>query len=354
MTINSIASRLKAFLLAFSLTISPCYAAENKLDRAAETFESQRAKGFTGYVIIVHEGKIVFSQGAGIADAQSATPFAETTQFDIASISKTITGLLVAEEITQGRIKPDSRLDMFFDIANMPLGEITIQQLLTHTAGLVDVVGEDSEAISLQNVVKRAAQTPLLDEPGTQYRYSNLGYSLLAAALEQHLGLSYEEIAMRRLAAVNAYSTGYAKVLDRAKSVRRADGRTICEMSWGGHPPGGNLIGNGGMISTPGDMARWLSAFSDGRLVSAEARDLARTAYVDETGEGQSFYGYGLVVEEDDTLGTIFWHNGGSRQFNSHWRELLDKDVIIIALSDQPPSQADRMVLALQRAMFPD
>jgi CubicO group peptidase (beta-lactamase class C family) len=344
----------KVFLLVCSIIASPCYAADGKIDRAAEAFEVQRAKGFTGYVVIVHKGQTVFSRGAGIADAQSGAPFAETTQFDIASISKTITGLLVAEEIAQGRLKTDARLDAFLEVAGTPLGKITLQQLLTHSAGLVDVVGKDAEAISLQDVVKRAAQTSLLYEPGTKYRYSNLGYSLLAAVLEEHLGLSFEKIARRRLIAVNALSTGYAGVLDPTKSVRRVDGRTICEMSWGGHPPGGNLVGNGGMISTPGDMARWLTAYSDGTLVTKEARDLARTPYVDETGEGLSYYGYGLVVEEDEKLGTVLWHNGGSRQFNAHWRELVDQQMIIIALSDQPPAMADRMVFALQRAMFKD
>lgn len=342
------------FLLVCSIIASPCYAADGKIDRAAAAFEAQRVDGFTGYVVIVHKGKIVFSKGAGVSDALSGAPFTETTQFDIASISKTITGLLFAEEIARGRFRTDQRLDELLDVAGTPIGKITVQQLLTHTAGLVDVVGEDAEAINLQTVVKRATMTPLLHKPGTRYRYSNLGYSLLAAILEKHLGLPYEEIARHRLAAVDVHSTGYDQVLDPAKSVRKIDGQTIRDISWGGHAPGGNLLGNGGMVSTPRDMARWLAAYSDGRLVSREATNLARTPYVDETGEGLSYYGYGLVVEEDESLGTIFWHNGGSRHFNAHWRELADQGMIIIALSDQPPVKADKMVFALQQAMFKD
>ena len=348
------ASQRTAFLLACLFLATPCHAAEDKIDRAVDAFETERTAGFTGYAIIVRQGEIVFSRGAGIADALSGASFSETTQFDIASITKTITGLLIAEEIAQGRLTPDAPLRDFFDVAESPLEDITIQQLLTHSAGLVDVVGEDAEAISLQDIVIRAAQTPLLYEPGAQYRYSNLGYSLLAAILERHWGMSYEEIAIRRLAAIDVVSTGYARVLDPAKSVRRDDGRTMYELSWGGHAPGGNLVGNGGMVSTPDDMARWLLAYSDGRLVSLKARDLARSPHVYETGEGLSYYGYGLVVEQHNTLGTIYWHNGASRHFSSHWRELADKDTIIIALSDQPRGEADRMVFALQGAMFED
>lgn len=347
-------TRLKPLLLACMLIFTSCAADADEVDRATEAFEIQSAEGFTGFVVIVREGQAIFSRGSGIADIQSGAPFTEVTQFDIASVTKTITGLLVAEEIAQGRLKPDTQLNAFFDVSDTPLAAITIEQLLTHTAGLVDVVGEDAEAIDLRDVVQRAAQTPLLYKPGEKYRYSNLGYSLLAAVLEQHSGMSYEAFAMRRLANVNAVSTGYANVFDSTNSATLADGRNISEVSWGGQYPGGNLIGNGGMVSTPSDMVRWLSAYREGRLVSAKARDLARTPYVDETGEGISYYGYGLVIEKDDALGTIYWHNGGSRHFNAHWREFADKGVIIIALSNQPPPQADRMVLALQRAMFED
>ena len=334
------------------LVLPSCNSGQDKIDRAAGAFEMQLAEGFTGYVVILQKGKIVFSRGAGVANARTDALFAETTQFDIASITKTITGLLIAEEIAQGRLKQDTQLGSFFDIAEAPLAAVTIQQLLTHTAGLVDVVGEDAEAVSLQKVVQRAARTPLLYEPGAKYEYSNLGYSLLAAVLERHSGMPFEVFAMRRLASVNATSTGYDQALDPAKSVTRANGQTIREMSWGGHTPGGNLIGNGGMVSTPGDMARWLSAYSQGRLVSMKALTLARTSHVDETGEGRSYYGYGMVIEKDDVLGTIYWHNGGSDHFNAIWSELADKDVILIALSDQPPYRADEMVSALQRAMF--
>ena len=156
------ATKRTVFLLACLFLAAPCHAAEDKIDRAVEAFEAQRAAGFTGYAIIVHQGEIVFSRGAGIADALSGASFSETTQFDIASITKTITGLLIAEEIAQGRLTPDASLRDFFDVAESLLEDITIQQLLTHTAGLVDAAGEDAKVISLQDIVIRAAQTPLL------------------------------------------------------------------------------------------------------------------------------------------------------------------------------------------------
>lgn len=350
-----ILSSLRRSLAAFAACIllaSPVSAAEENVDRIAAAFESQVEAGFTGYAIVVVDGKITFSRGAGIANAITGREMDEDTQFDIASITKTLTGVLVAQQIAGGRLTPDTRLDQVLDVAGSPIAGITIHQLLTHTAGLVDVVGEDAEEVSLEEVVARAATTPLLYEPGSSYRYSNLGYSLLAAVLERQSAASYEDQLEALLAAAGAHASGYDRVLDSERSVTRTEGQSIRDLSWGGHPPGGNLLGNGGVVSTPADMVRWLTAYRQGILVSGAALDLAHTPHVDETGEGSSYAGYGLVVEEDPDLGTIYWHNGGSQHFNSHWREFADHDVLIIALSDQRPAPADRMVLALQRALF--
>ncbi|WP_300527733.1 serine hydrolase domain-containing protein [Maricaulis sp.] len=327
-------------------------------ERLADAFDGQVADGFTGYVIVIRNGEVVFENGAGSARQDASAEhhfdiaFSRDTQLDIASITKTVTGILAAEQIAAGHLDPQAPLDTYLDVAGSTIAQLTTHQLLTHSAGLVDILGDDHEAVSLDEIVRRAARTELLYEPGSTYRYSNLGYSLAAAVLERVTGQSYETLVMQTLSAHGAAATGYAEAYDPARSVLSAQGEGVIDLSWGGHAPGGNLIGNGGLVSSAGDMAAWLGAFSRSELVSEHARDLVRTPYIDETGEERSYYGYGLVVEQHDRLGTIYWHNGGSRHFNAHWRELPDQGVLIIALANQPPAAADFMVGAMQRALF--
>lgn len=346
-----------AGILAIALC-APVHADVGAQERLAEVFESQVADGFTGYVIVMRDGEILYENGAGSARQESSSgrefniAMSADTQFDMASITKTVTGALAAEQIAAGHLDAHAPLETYLDVAGSPIAPLTMHRLLTHTAGLVDVLGEDEEAVSLEEIVVRATGTALLSEPGEAYRYSNLGYSLAAAVLERVTGQSYEALVMETLSRHGATSTGYALAYDPDRSALNDEGAGVMELSWGGHPPGGNLIGNGGLVTTASDLAAWLQAYSNAELVSEEARDLARTPFVDETGEGRSYYGYGMVVEEDERLGTIYWHNGGSWHFNAHWREFADQNVLIIALADQPPSPADRMVVRMQRALF--
>lgn len=323
------------------------------LDAALDAaVDAQVEAGFTGYVMLQSDGKTLLSRGVGVADAITGRPIDANTQLDMVSMSKTVTGALIAEEIAAGRLRADDTLGGLLDVDGTRIADITLHQLLTHTAGLVDVLGHDHEQVALDTVVQRATATELLSRPGSAYRYSNLGYSLLAAVLERHTGESFSVLLAERMTALGLSVTGYASAFDAANTIRRGTGETVRDEAWGGDVPGANLIGNGGMMSTAAELAALFSAYSRGDFISPEARDLARTPHVDETGEGFSYYGYGLVVETDPRLGTIYWHNGGSRYFNAHWRELADHDVLIIVLSDQPPAAADRMVMALQRALM--
>lgn len=344
----------------FSIGLSaPSFADESARDQLAAAFEAEVADGFTGYVIVLRDGEVVYENGAGVAreeagaDHQFGLAFSRDTQFDIVSITKTVTGALAAEQIAAGNINPHAPLETYLDVAGSPIAQLTTHQLLTHSAGLVDILGEDHEVVSLDEIIERAANTDLLLEPGSRYRYSNLGYTLVAAVLEQVTGVSYETLVMQTLSASGATSTGYAQAYDPDRTVLSEEDEGVIDLAWGGHAPGGNLIGNGGLVSTAGDMAAWLSAYSRGALVSQRARELAQTPHIDETGEGYSYHGYGMVVEQDDQLGSIYWHNGGSRHFNAHWREIPEHDVMIIALANQRPAPADAMVMALQRALFP-
>ena len=70
---------------------------------------------------------------------------------------------------------------------------ITIHPLLTHTSGLVNVLGDDYEEISKENFIKKAMASTLLFEPGEKYEYSNIGYNLLGIVIEYASGTAYED-----------------------------------------------------------------------------------------------------------------------------------------------------------------
>ncbi|RKR00077.1 serine hydrolase domain-containing protein [Maricaulis maris] len=320
-------------------------------DRLSDAFDALEAAGFTGIVGLSHEGETVFLRGAGEADPQTGRRYGPDTQVDTGSITKSFTGMLAAQLISDGTLSADLRLADVFDDVPSDKADITLHQMLTHAAGFPGAVGDDLADEDFDTFLANAFAAPLQFEPGTGYHYSNVGFSLAAAIMEHATGQSYEALLRDRLARVGIHSTGYQTAFDHERSVHLDDGRDVADASWGGHPPNWNLIGNGGLVSTAPDMLAWRQAWSAGDLISPQARDLGQTPFQDEGG-GASHYGYGLVVEDDPALGRIYWHNGGNPHFNAHWRELADHGLILFVGTDQHRLNADRVVDVLTAAWF--
>lgn len=185
--------------------------------------------------------------------------------------------MLAAQLISDGTLSADLRLDEVFDNVPADKAGITLHQMLTHAAGFPGGVGDDLAEEDFDTFLANAFAAPLRFEPGTDYYYSNVGYSLAAAIMERATGQSYEVLLRDRLMSVGIDHTGYQAAFDGERAVHLEDGRDVAEASWGGHPPNWNLIGNGGLVSTAPDMLAWRQAWSTGELISPQARDLGQT-----------------------------------------------------------------------------
>ncbi|MHA6289148.1 serine hydrolase domain-containing protein [Maricaulis sp. CAU 1757] len=319
-------------------------------DRLATMSDRLESAGFTGHVAIRHGGEIAYHRGAGFADPDSERAYGMDTQVDIGSITKTFTGMAAAALITQGALSPDNRLDDFFEDVPADKAGITVHQMLTHSAGFPGAVGDDVADEDFETFLANAFAAELSFEPGSAYAYSNVGFSLVAAIIERVTGMPFERyLRQTYLLPHGLDATGYGAALDPAHAVHVADRGRVDEVSWGGHPPNWNLIGNGGLLSTPRDMLAWGEAYRRGEMVSPQARDLALTPHQSEG--GGSDYGYGIVVEATE-LGPLYWHNGGNPFFNAHWRILPEHDFILFANADQRAVNADVVAEAMTAAWF--
>ena len=255
---------------------------------------------------------------------------------DIGSLTKFVTAVTVLKLIDQGAFTLQSPISDLLDDVPEDKQDITVHDLLTHSSGLVASTGRDEEALGRDAFLERLMAAPLMHPVGQEYLYSNAGYSLLAAIVEVQSGTSYEgylnDTVLRPL---GLQPIGYRSVYDDNRSLRTPRRietlfrqQTIAEASWGGASPGWNLIGNGGAVTTAeGFLLLWL-AFYAGEIVSPLLVDAALTPHVDE-GDGDTFYGYGIVVEHSDDLGTLYWHDGGNDLFSAEWRYLADRQVAL-------------------------
>lgn len=267
--------------------------------------------------------------GAGNFEIESSieikAPKAEAL-VDIGSITKTVTAITALHLIENMGLSTQSSLAELLPSVPKDKASITLHQLLTHTSGLLKSTGDDAEILSRSGFLGRVLSAPLETTPGAVHSYSNAGYSLLAAIIEVQSNMGYEDYLLEHVLPDGAPPIGYAAVYTEAQSI--VSGRhwltafqrqPIAEASWGGREPGWNLVGNGGLVSTAEGFVTLWSSFIGGKIVSHDLVKAALTPHIDE-GNGDTFYGYGLVVEPRGQQDTVYWHDGGNEIFSAEWR----------------------------------
>lgn len=320
-----------------------------------EKFEAVKSRltdeGFKGVFAIAGEEGEIFFAGIGEQAAASGQPD-EKTLVDMGSITKTFTAAAALKLIDAGALTTADRLSKYYPNAPQEKAGITVHQLLTHTSGLPGAVAADDAGLSKEDFIQRAMAAELSFEPGAAYQYSNVGYSLVAAIIENISGLSYETFIRETvLEGVGAPSIGYEAPYDSARSLLAASGQDIAAFSWGGASHWA-LIGNGGMIATAHDIIRFRRKFMAGEIVSHAAVNFAQSPHVREGENAPSHYGYGMVVEDHPWFGRVYWHNGGNEQFLANWTHYADHGWIVFTATNSPAFDADLAGLVIAEALF--
>ncbi len=291
-----------------------------RLEALENLLQDETAGGFAGSVLVASGDEVIHLAGYGLADREAGVPFRPETVSTIGSITKQFTGAAILKLQEQGHLSVADPVGRFFPEAPVKKREITIHQLLTHTAGLPPALGSDEEYIGRDDYLQEVWRTELRYPPGERHDYSNTGYSVLAAIVERTTGSSYEEFLRAEFFdPLGMQHTGY-RLADwseaRLATGYRDDRRfgTVIEKQTHENGFSWHLVGNGGIHSTVGDMFRWVKALRGGEVLSAESLGTLFGEHVDE-GYGDSFYGYGWVTFRLPNSERMIGHNGGNGFF---------------------------------------
>ena len=297
--------------------------------------------GFNGSVLIGLNGKPVISKGFGYSDVERKIKNSPRTVFDTGSVTKQFTGAAIMKLEMQGRLSTDDKISKYFQNVPPDKADITIHQLLRHSAGLPSGVGGDFEKITEADFLAKVFGAPLRSSAGTRFDYSNVGYSLLALIVEKVSGTSYEQYLYENLwKPAGMETTGYTRPkFDQnliAVGYRNEErwGKPT-EKEWDKDAPFLHLKGNGGVLSTTEDLWKWDRALLTDKILSKEAK--AKYYFpalrADET--GRAHYGYGWDVYKTDRNTTRVRHNGTNRVFYADFYRFIDEGVTIILLTNK-------------------
>ncbi len=304
-------------------------------------------------VIVLKNGTAVFEKAYGLANLESGVANALDTDFRLASFTKQFTATCVMLLVHDGKLSYDDTLTKIFPGFPAYGSTITVRMLLTHTSGLKDY--EDLYAAQFPGVDDRKvpqihdAQILALMEqqaatdfpPGSQWRYSNTGYAMLAMIVEKVSGKPFGEFLHDRVFAplgmknTLAYEKGKNEVPYRALGYAKKDGAWIeADQS-----STSAVLGDGGIYSNVEDLAKWDRALREHALLSATEMQAAfmpvKVPGGAKTDDGEpTEYGFGWFLDPYQGRKRT-WHSGTTTGFRTYIERFTDEGLTIIILCNR-------------------
>lgn len=303
------------------------------------------SKGFAGSVLLEDNGAVLLDKGYGKG-------ITTATGFDIGSLVKPFTVAAILKLSSRGKLRRSDSISRFFPTAPPDKAGITVEQLLEHTSGLPDIVDASSnpigyapdfdyEPVSRNEIVRRAMNAKLLSAPGEKSRYSNLGYSLLGAIVEIASGEPYEQFVRETIFVPAGMSrTGYMapgwKNADLAVGYEHNERwGTPLEHRWLSDGPSWNLRANGGMLSTTGNLAKWIHALDGDKLLTPA--------------EKKTFFD--LSVHRNKRGARTIGVAGSNDIFDACYLWYLDEHRLLVMMTSSDRWRAEEMVPDLAKRM---
>lgn len=241
------------------------------------------------------------------------------TVYDIGSVSKlyTTTAIMLLEQ--EGKLEYDDKISKFIDDVPSDKADITIEMLLTHSSGLYVPENEDHD-VSKNAEISRILKSNLNFEPGTNYVYSNAGFTLLAAIIESASEQSYEDfITDNIIVPLDLKKTGFPNsnyLKDEPAVAGTLNGESygkVTDFDFGWFSKGYTDV-----LTTPRELTYFFNALVSGRLLDDDNLKLmnSTTIQISDT----SYRGYGTehfnVGTETEVVGhSGVWYGGNTAAY---------------------------------------
>ncbi|MBB4065914.1 serine hydrolase domain-containing protein [Gellertiella hungarica] len=333
-------------LVATMLAAGAAMAEDPEIGAVDEAVEPYLGKDTPGLgVLVMRDGEIIHLKGYGYADIAAETPVTRDSLFDLASVSKQMTAQAAMLQIEDGLYTPETEIATILPAFEDQPGEeraLTVSDIVHHVSGLADYLDGNEELnygaeTTNAQVIEWLARQPLLRPPGTKFDYSNSGYltlgSLVAAAdgkkslddvLEERifkpLGMTSSGLVTSSRIDENRQVTGYSGTggkFDESYSP------TVTE-------------GDGNVITSLADLAKYEKALATNALLSEEATDklFENGTYddgsaIEEDGEG---YGYGWSIATGKQ--NYATHSGSWMGTSTYYQRNLTSGVTVILLAN--------------------
>jgi D-alanyl-D-alanine carboxypeptidase len=284
-----------------------------------------------GSLVIAKDGNVLYSRAIGYSRISGAEkkPLTAANRFRIGSITKMFTVAMIFQLVEEGKLKLTDTLDKF--IPQVPNAQkITIAHILAHRSGIPNVRRDRESQRDVHTIPMTKDEMLALIvkgtpdfEPDTKHAYSNSGYLLLGLILEKVTGESYDEALKERITS----KIGLKDTYMASGNIDVNKNEALTYIHFGGdwqqhsetHPS--ILFSAGAIVSTPGDLAKFIQALFDGRVVSKESLNQMKTI---RDGDGMGMEPFAFAGK------TFYGHTGGGDNYGA-WLAYLPEEKLAVA-----------------------
>jgi CubicO group peptidase (beta-lactamase class C family) len=303
---------------------------------------------------VSREGDKVLERGYGMADLEHDVPNKETTIFEAGSVSKQFTAAALLMLARDGKLSLDDAVRKYVPELPDYGAPLTIRHMLNHTSGLRDwgsvaaIAGwpRTSRVHTHGHVLDIISRQRTLNfTPGTRWSYSNSGYNLAAIIVSRVSGHPFAEFTRARIfeplkMTRTSWRDDYTRVVkDRAIAYSLSREQFFMDM------PFENVHGNGGLLTTVGDLLQWAANYS--RPEVGDATFMKDMIEPGRFADGRP-HDYGLGIRTRQHRGVReLWHSGSTAGYRAYLANYPDRRVSVAVLCNLASANADQFAQSI-------
>lgn len=315
-----------------------------KYDREIKSIDTiftnlSKIDAFNGNVLVAKGSQIIYQKSFGYAIKEKNIQLNDTSLFQLASISKVITGIATLKLYEDNKLNLDSKVCDILD--SFPYKDITVKHLLTHRSGLSNYTYFCPEYLSPED--KWVSNQKILDimiehkpkpwmAPDRKFNYCNTNYILLALIIEKISGLSYTDFLKEQIFKPIGMKHSYTALNIDSTKESITHGYTM-KYGWVANDRYDGSVGDKGVYTTTYDLFLLSAALYQNKILKPETQAMAYQPYSPERKEAN--YGFGWRMKNMNDSEKEVFHNGWWHGYRTAFHRRLRDSVTIIVLSNR-------------------
>jgi CubicO group peptidase (beta-lactamase class C family) len=351
--------RLKLVALTCGIAFGTPLLAADQADDPVSVFvrhemQTQHIPGLT--LLVSRSGKPIRTEGYGVSNLELDVPAKPETIFQSGSVGKQFTATAVMMLVEAGKIGLEDPLTKYFPEAPATWKQVTVRELLSHTAGFTDYPKDFDlrKDYTESELVKIVEAIPLAYPPGTSWSYSNLGYLTLGILIHRVTGEFYGDFLARRIFRPLDMSTtriiSEADIIPNRSAGYQLVNGEVMNQEW--VSPSVNTTADGSMYFSILDLAKWDAALYTEQLLKKSTLGQMWTVAPLRNGQPNSgHYGYGWFVENQDGH-RLIEHEGAWQGFETQISRYVDDELTVVVLTNLADAKPDRIAHGVANLYF--